>query len=60
MADAIYTISQMPEPPLRTVLGGDAYSVLEGSYTRSLAALQAQKELAESVMFAGKAGFNPQ
>jgi NAD(P)-dependent dehydrogenase (short-subunit alcohol dehydrogenase family) len=60
MADAIYTISQMPEPPLRTVLGGDAYAVLEGSYTRSLAALQAQKELAESVMFAGKAGFNPQ
>jgi NAD(P)-dependent dehydrogenase (short-subunit alcohol dehydrogenase family) len=60
MANAIYTTSQMPEPPLRTVLGGDAYAVLEGSYTRSLAALQAQKELAESVMFAGKAGFNPQ
>jgi NAD(P)-dependent dehydrogenase (short-subunit alcohol dehydrogenase family) len=60
MANAIYTIGQMPEPPLRTVLGGDAYAVLEGSYTRSLAALQAQKELAESVMFAGKAGFNPQ
>jgi NAD(P)-dependent dehydrogenase (short-subunit alcohol dehydrogenase family) len=60
MADAIYTISQMAEPPLRTVLGGDAYAVLEGSYIRSLAALQAQKELAESVMFADKAGFNPQ
>lgn len=59
MADAIYTISQMQEPPLRTVLGGDAYAVLEAGYTRSLAALQAQKELAESVMFAGKAGFNP-
>jgi NAD(P)-dependent dehydrogenase (short-subunit alcohol dehydrogenase family) len=59
MADAIYTISQMPEPPLRTVLGGDAYAVLEAGYTRSLSELQAQKELAESVMFAGKAGFNP-
>ncbi|MFM0737267.1 SDR family NAD(P)-dependent oxidoreductase [Paraburkholderia xenovorans] len=59
MADAIYTISQLPEPPLRTVLGGDAYAVLEGGYTQSLTALKAQKELAESVMFAGKAGFNP-
>ena len=59
MADAIYTISQMPEPPLRVVLGGDAYAVLEAGYTRSLSDLQAQKELAESVMFAGKAGFNP-
>ncbi|ALS60276.1 SDR family NAD(P)-dependent oxidoreductase [Pandoraea norimbergensis] len=60
MAAAIYDISQMATPPLRTVLGGDAYAVLEASYTRSLAALQAQKVLAESVMFAGKTGFNPQ
>ncbi|MGF6899772.1 SDR family NAD(P)-dependent oxidoreductase [Paraburkholderia sp. GAS348] len=60
MADAIYTVSQMQEPPLRTVLGGDAYAVLDAGYSRSLKALQAQKELAESVMFAGKAGFNPQ
>jgi NAD(P)-dependent dehydrogenase (short-subunit alcohol dehydrogenase family) len=60
MADAIYTVSQMQEPPLRTVLGGDAYAVLDAGYSRSLTALQAQKELAESVMFAGKAGFNPQ
>ncbi|WP_233805784.1 SDR family NAD(P)-dependent oxidoreductase [Paraburkholderia sp. HP33-1] len=59
MADAIYTISQMSQPPLRTVLGGDAYAVLEAGYTRSLSELQAQKDLAESVMFAGKAGFNP-
>ena len=59
MADAIYTISQMPEPPLRTVLGGDAYGVLEAGYTRSLATLQAQKELAGSVMFEGKTGFMP-
>ncbi|MGU7768723.1 SDR family NAD(P)-dependent oxidoreductase [Burkholderia sp. MR1-5-21] len=60
MADAIYTISQMPEPPLRTVLGADSYAVLEASYTRSLTALQAQKALAESVMFDGKAGFMPE
>ena len=60
MADAIYTVSQMQEPPLRTVLGGDAYAVLDAGYSQSLTALQAQKELAESVMFAGKAGCNPQ
>ncbi|MFD1559360.1 SDR family NAD(P)-dependent oxidoreductase [Paraburkholderia silviterrae] len=60
MADAIYTVSQMQEPPLRTVLGGDAYAVLDAGYSRSLTALRAQKELAGSVMFAGKAGFNPQ
>lgn len=60
MAAAIYDVSLMAAPPLRTVLGGDAYAVLEASYTRSLTALQAQKTLAESVMFAGKTGFNPQ
>ncbi|TKC80172.1 SDR family NAD(P)-dependent oxidoreductase [Trinickia terrae] len=59
MADAIYAISQMPEPPLRTVLGADAYAVIEAGYTRSLAALQAQKQLAESVMLEGKTGFSP-
>ena len=59
MAGAIYTVSQMPEPPLRTVLGGDAYSVLEAGYAGSLAKLQAQKDIAESVMFEGKAGFVP-
>jgi hypothetical protein len=59
MADAIYAISQMQEPTLRTVLGGDAFAVLAAGYSRSLAALQAPKALAESVMFDGKAGFNP-
>lgn len=59
MADAIYTLSQMAEPPLRTALGTDAYAVLETTYARSLAALQAQKELAASVTLEGKAGFNP-
>jgi NAD(P)-dependent dehydrogenase (short-subunit alcohol dehydrogenase family) len=60
MADAIYTISQMPEPPLRTVLGGDAYAVLEAGYARSLAALRAQNDVATAVMFEGKAGFMPE
>ncbi|MBV6749592.1 SDR family NAD(P)-dependent oxidoreductase [Pseudomonas chlororaphis] len=60
MADAIYTVSQLPEPPLRTVLGGDAYALLEAGYTRSQAALQAQKDIAKSVMFEGKAGFTPE
>jgi NAD(P)-dependent dehydrogenase (short-subunit alcohol dehydrogenase family) len=59
MAAAIYTLSQMPEPPLRTVLGADAYAVLERGYAASLAALQAQKALAGSVMFEGKTGFIP-
>jgi NAD(P)-dependent dehydrogenase (short-subunit alcohol dehydrogenase family) len=59
MAQTIYAVSQMSEPPLRTVLGGDAYAVLEGGYTRSLDALHAQKDVAESVMFEGKTGFNP-
>jgi NAD(P)-dependent dehydrogenase (short-subunit alcohol dehydrogenase family) len=59
MADAIYRISQMAKPPLRTVLGGDAYAVLEAGYTRSLTALQAQKDIAGAVMFEGKAGFRP-
>ncbi|WP_296651129.1 SDR family NAD(P)-dependent oxidoreductase [Paraburkholderia sp.] len=59
MAGVIYTVSQMQEPPLRTVLGADAYALLEASYARSLAELQAQKDLASSVMFAGKQGFNP-
>ena len=60
MADAIYTLSQMQKPPLRTVLGGDAYAALEAGYARSLADIQAQKALAESVMLEGKAGFRPE
>jgi len=59
MADAIYAISQMPEPPLRTALGGDAYAVLDSAYAESLAKLRAQKDMASSVMFEGKAGFVP-
>jgi NAD(P)-dependent dehydrogenase (short-subunit alcohol dehydrogenase family) len=59
MADVIYTVSQMPEPPLRTVLGADAYAAIEDSYSKSLAALQAQKDIAVSVMFEGKTGFVP-
>ncbi|NTY41502.1 SDR family NAD(P)-dependent oxidoreductase [Burkholderia diffusa] len=60
MAEAIYEISQMEAPPLRTVLGADAYAALEAGYTRSLVALQAQRALAESVMLEGRAGFMPE
>ena len=59
MADAIYTVSQQPEPPLRTALGSDAYAVLEAGYGKSLDALRAQKDLALSVGIEGKSGFNP-
>lgn len=60
MAETIYQLSQMENPPLRTVLGADAYQVLENAYSQSLKALQAQKDTAEAVAFAGKAGFVPQ
>lgn len=60
MAEKIYQISQMAQPPLRTVLGADAYQVLEKAYTQNLHALQQQKDLAESVAFDGKGGFIPQ
>ncbi|MCI3205861.1 MULTISPECIES: SDR family NAD(P)-dependent oxidoreductase [Pandoraea] len=60
MADVIYGVSQMAEPPLRTVLGADAYAVLEGTYARSLDALKAQKDLAASVTLEGRVGFHPQ
>ncbi|VVE32438.1 SDR family NAD(P)-dependent oxidoreductase [Pandoraea anhela] len=60
MADAIYAVSQMAEPPLRTVLGADAYEVLESTYARSLAELKAQKNLATSVSIEGRVGFHQQ
>jgi len=59
MADAIFNLSQLEQPPLRTTLGADAYSTLEKTYQQSLTVLQAQKELAESVAFEGKTGFIP-
>jgi len=59
MADAIFNLSQLEHPPLRTTLGADAYSTLEKTYQHSLTTLQAQKKLAESVAFEGKTGFIP-
>lgn len=60
MADAIYRASQLQEPPLRTALGVDAFEVLQGGYGRALEALQAQREIAQSVALPGKSGFVPQ
>ncbi len=59
IADAIYGITQQLQPPLRTALGVDTYATLKQAYSGSLKALEAQKELAESVAFAGKTGFMP-
>lgn len=60
MADAIYQASQLPEPPLRTALGVDAFEVLQGGYNRAIEALQEQKETAQGVALPGKSGFVPQ
>ena len=38
----------------------DGAIVVTGTYARSLADIQAQKALAESVMLEGKAGFRPE
>lgn len=59
IADAIYGLTQQVQPPLRTALGVDTYATLAQAYANSLMALKAQKELAESVAFAGKTGFMP-
>jgi NAD(P)-dependent dehydrogenase (short-subunit alcohol dehydrogenase family) len=59
IADAIYGLTQQVDPPLRTALGVDTYATLKQAYAGSLSALEAQKELAESVAFAGKTGFMP-
>jgi NAD(P)-dependent dehydrogenase (short-subunit alcohol dehydrogenase family) len=59
MAAAIFALAQQPAPPLRTALGVDVFATLQKSYADSLAALQAQKELALSVAIEGKSGFLP-
>lgn len=60
MADAIYTLSQQAEPPLRTVLGADAFQILKGSYEKSLQSLEEQKAVSVSVVIEGKTGFIPE
>ncbi|MDG2951659.1 SDR family NAD(P)-dependent oxidoreductase [Exercitatus varius] len=59
MAGAIYNLCQQAQPPLRTALGIDAFSVLQSAYRNSLKALEAQEALAASVAIEGKTGFNP-
>lgn len=59
MAEVIFNLSQLEQPPLRTALGADAYQSLVKSYQQNLENLQAQQALAESVAFEGKAGFIP-
>lgn len=59
IAGAIYGLTQQSEPPLRTALGVDTFATLQQAYANSSKALQAQKELAESVAFEGKTGFMP-
>jgi hypothetical protein len=57
MVDAIYTLSQQAEPPLRTVLGADAFQILKGSYEKSLQSLEEQKAVSVSVVnIEGKPG----
>lgn len=59
MAAAIFALTQLPEPPLRTALGVDTFATLQKAYGESLKALEAQKALAESVAIEGKTGFMP-
>ncbi|GAA3576559.1 SDR family oxidoreductase [Amycolatopsis ultiminotia] len=40
-----------PDPPLRITLGADSYSAVHNALSERLSALEAQKELAESVAF---------
>ncbi|MDO5289506.1 MAG: SDR family NAD(P)-dependent oxidoreductase [Pseudomonadota bacterium] len=57
MAKTIYDLTQQNNPPLRTVLGVDAFNVLQGVYQKHLRGLEAQKDLALSVAIEGKTGF---
>lgn len=59
MAAAIYTLSRQAEPELRTVLGADAFRIIEDSYKKSLKSLELQQEISFSVAIEGKTGFIP-
>ena len=59
IAAAIYDLTRQDQPPLRTALGVDTFLTLQKAYGEALATLEAQKELAQSVAFAGKTGFMP-
>ncbi|WP_267963739.1 SDR family NAD(P)-dependent oxidoreductase [Testudinibacter sp. TR-2022] len=60
IAAAVYALTQLPEPPLRTALGVDTFAALQQAYRKQLSDLEAQQALAESVAFAGKTGFMPE
>ncbi|MGF6932866.1 NAD(P)-dependent dehydrogenase (short-subunit alcohol dehydrogenase family) [Paraburkholderia sp. UCT70] len=51
--DAIITAIDSPSPPLRLALGKSAYESIRASLTKQLASLEAQKEIALSVMERG-------
>ncbi|AKZ60349.1 putative short chain oxidoreductase [Streptomyces ambofaciens ATCC 23877] len=51
LAAAIYDTTRHPSPPLRLTLGADTYGAIHAALTERLTALEAQKELAESVAF---------
>lgn len=59
IAHAIYDLTQLPAPPLRTALGVDTFATLQQAYRHHLETLEAQQALAESVAFEGKTGFMP-
>lgn len=60
MAAAIYHLSREETPELRTVLGADAFAILQNSYRKSLTALEAQEAISCSVGIEGKTGFIPE
>ncbi|MGF6414739.1 SDR family oxidoreductase [Paraburkholderia sp. MM5482-R1] len=51
--DAMITAIDSPSPPLRLALGKSAYESIRASLTKQLASLEAQKEIALSVMERG-------
>ncbi|MFF1696312.1 SDR family oxidoreductase [Streptomyces sp. NPDC058257] len=52
LAAAIHATTRHPSPPLRLALGSDTYDAIHAALTERLTALEAQKDLAESVAFA--------
>ncbi|MGW5867211.1 SDR family oxidoreductase [Streptomyces sp. NPDC055239] len=52
LAAAIHATTRNPSPPLRLALGSDTYDAIHAALTERLTALEAQKDLAESVAFA--------
>ncbi|MBV2366601.1 hypothetical protein ACFPZ0_08130 [Streptomonospora nanhaiensis] len=51
LAAAICDTTRDPNPPLRLALGPGTYSAIHAARTDRLTALQAQRDLAESVAF---------